>query len=164
MGPPGTMPVRAAEAPRPAAKKGEPLFYQDYLPYLLARAAHQVAGRFHDALRAHDLTVLTWRVLAALSDGGNWTVTQLCEVSLAKQPTVSKLLDRLAKQRLVVRSEDAGDGRRVLVRITPLGRHKIEPAIREATDYNLSILGEHPPADVEQLKRLLRALIARHPR
>ena len=149
----------ARVAPTPAERP----FYENYLPYLLARAAHQVAGRFHDSLRRHDLTMLTWRVLAALCDGRNWTVTQLCEVSLAKQPTVSKLLDRLEQQRLVVRSEDRNDGRRVLVRITAAGRRKVAPAMREATDYNQSILAEHPPADLVHLKRLLRELIDRYP-
>lgn len=155
--------IDAITPARPAPAPAEPPFYEDYLPYLLARAAHQVAGRFHDSLRRHDLTMLTWRVLAALSDGRNWTVTQLCAVSLAKQPTVSKLLDRLEQQRLIIRSEDSGDGRRVLVRITAAGRRKVAPAMLEATDYNQSILAEHPAADLERLKRLLRELIARYP-
>lgn len=136
-------------------------FHQDYLPYLLARAAHVVAGRFHESLRQRDLNVLTWRVLAALHDGGQWTVGQLCEVSLAKQPTVSKLLDRLEKRHLVARREDLADGRRVQVRLTRAGRQLIEPVIAEAARYNDSILAGHSREELRMLKALLREMIAR---
>jgi MarR family transcriptional regulator, organic hydroperoxide resistance regulator len=160
------MSVAAINKPGAKHHSGSPpavaeAFHQDYLPYLLARAAHVVAGRFHESLRKRDLNVLTWRVLAALNDGGQWTVGQLCEVSLAKQPTVSKLLDRLEKRHLIARREDLDDGRRVMVRLTSAGRQLIEPVIAEAAQYNDSILAEHSREELQTLKALLREMIAR---
>jgi DNA-binding MarR family transcriptional regulator len=142
----------------PEVHKGD--FYSDYLPYLLARAAHQVAGQFHASLRSLGLTVLAWRVLAALADRQDWTVGSLCEVSLAKQPTVSKLLDRLQTRRLIVRSTDPLDARRTRVRITKAGLALIEPAIEQAKHYNMSLLAGHDQSGLAHLKASLRALIA----
>lgn len=135
----------------------------DYLPYLLARAAHRVAGGFHEGLRRHDLTVLSWRLLASLSDREGLTVTELCEHCLAKQPTVSKLIDRLERERWVRRRRDPGDRRRVLVVITEAGRRKIAPVLAEARAYDRSILDDAPAREVERLRALLRRLIARPP-
>ena len=136
----------------------------DYLPYLLARAAHEVAGGFHAGLRRHELTVLSWRVLATLYDGGGYTVTELGERCLAKQPTVSKLIDRLERERWLRRRRDHDDGRKVLVGITEAGRRKIAPVLAEARAYERSILGEGGPRELERLRGLLRELIARaHP-
>lgn len=130
----------------------------DYLPYLLARAAHVVAGRFHAGLRRHDLTVLSWRVLAAVSDGP-YSVSELCERCLAKQPTVSKLIDRLERERWVRRRRDPDDGRRVRVEITDAGRRKIAPVLAEARAYDRGLLDGHSAVDLESLRALLRAMI-----
>lgn len=138
------------------------MVYDDYLPYLLARAAHLVAGRFHQSLREHDLTVLSWRTLAALSGSPGLTVSELAEVALAKQPTVSKLIDRLEGQRLVRRAVDPRDRRRVLVRLTAAGARRIEPVLRDAQSYDTTILAGHPPAEIARLKTLLGELIARY--
>jgi DNA-binding MarR family transcriptional regulator len=136
----------------------------DYLPYLLARAAHEVAGGFHAGLRRHDLTAFSWRVLATLSDGRGCTVGELCERCLAKQPTVSKLIDRLERERWVRRRRDREDGRRVLVEITDAGRRKIAPVLAEARDYERAILGADGASELERLRAQLRALIARYRR
>ncbi len=134
----------------------------DYLPYLLARAAHQVAGGFHAGLKRHDLTAFSWRVLATLSDGRGCTVGELCERCLAKQPTVSKLIDRLERERWVRRRRDQEDGRRVLVEITDAGRRKIAPVLAEARDYERALLGAGAASELERLRTQLRALIVRY--
>ena len=139
-------------------------FHEDYLPYLLARAAHEVAGRFHERLKEHELTALSWRVLAALSARDGWTIGELCAVSLAKQPTVSKMIDRLERQRLVTRAAASDDGRKVLVRLTAAGRRRIAPAIAEADAYNRALLEGLRPGEFARLKSILRELIERHGR
>ncbi len=155
----------AARAPAERAPARPPRWRaESYLPFLLASAAHHVAGGFHAGLRRHDLNVLSWRVLASLSDGRGCTVGELCEQCLAKQPTVSKVIDRLEQQRWVRRRRDAGDGRRVVVEITEAGRRKIEPVLVEAEAYDRSILSGYPPDELDQLRSLLRELIARHRR
>ena len=134
----------------------------DYLPYLLASAAYHVAGRFHAGLRRHDLSVLTWRVLATLADGRGYAIHELCDRCLAKQPTVSKLLDRLEAQRLVRRRRDPDDGRIVVVELTDAGRRRIAPVLAEAQAYDRSITVGTSSAQLRQLKALLRELIERH--
>jgi flavin reductase (DIM6/NTAB) family NADH-FMN oxidoreductase RutF/DNA-binding MarR family transcriptional regulator len=134
-------------------------FYKDYLPYLLARAANDSAGHFHGRLKNFGLTMLSWRVLASLADGLAWTVNDLCKVSLAKQPTVSKLLDRLETQRLIKRNSDASDARKVMVTLTKLGANKINPVIAEAQGYGESLGHRFNRNELDKLKATLRKII-----
>ncbi len=138
-------------------------FYEEYLPYLLSRAGHQISAGFERQLRAHGLSLLSWRVLASLATRDEWTVGELCEVCLAKQPTVSKLLDRLEASRLVTRRHDPRDARRVQVRLTAGGRRRIAPVLEDAAAFNLSVLASYPPQELTAMKQLLRDMIGRYP-
>lgn len=141
---------------------GDQTFYEEYLPFLLARAGHQIAGEFQRRLRKHDLSMLSWRVLAALSSRDDWTLGQLCAVSLAKPPTISRLIDRLGQQGLVSRRADPADGRRILFSLTEKGHVSTEPVLQDAAAFNLSLLADFPPAALTSLKRLLRAVVAQY--
>lgn len=155
-----TSPMAPADRHEPdGLEPGDQPFYEEYLPYLLSRAGHQVASGFHQQLRRHGLTMLEWRVLAALSSRSAWTIGELADVSLAKQPTISKLIDRLEVQRLVTRHGDPEDARRVLIRLTPTGRETLAPVLQDAAAFNLSLLADYPPEALSELKQLLRRLI-----
>ena len=161
---PGARPGQATDPDEPDGfEPGDQPFYEEYLPFLLARAGHQVAGGFHRQLRKHDLSMLSWRVLAALSSRDDWTIGELCAASLAKQPTISKLIDRLVQQRMVIRKGDPADARRVLISLTEHGHGSIEPVLQDAAAFNLSLLADFPPEELTGLKRLLRKMIARYP-
>ncbi len=157
----------ASLAPEPVSSQLPPsvaqihtdTFYKDYLPYLLARAANDSASHFHARLKSFGLTLLSWRVLASLSDGVAWTVNDLCKVSLAKQPTISKLLDRLESQRLIKRNTDKVDARKVLVTLTKTGATKIAPVIEQAQGYGETLSGKLHKGELEKLKITLRKLI-----
>jgi flavin reductase (DIM6/NTAB) family NADH-FMN oxidoreductase RutF/DNA-binding MarR family transcriptional regulator len=142
---------------------GEEPFYEEYLPYLLARAGHHVTSGFHRYLRRHGLSMLSWRLLASLSVRDDWTVGDLAAVCLAKQPTVSKMIDRLEAQHLLWRRQDPSDARRVLVALTPVGRKRIGPVLTDASAFNLSVLASYPPESLTAMKELLKDMIARFP-
>jgi flavin reductase (DIM6/NTAB) family NADH-FMN oxidoreductase RutF/DNA-binding MarR family transcriptional regulator len=142
---------------------GDQPFYEEYLPFLLARAGHQVAGGFNRQLQRHGLSMLSWRVLAALSSRDEWTIGELCAVSIAKQPTISKLIDRMVRRGMVARHSDPGDARRVKVSLTSQGHADIAPVLQDAAAFNLSLLADYPPEALTGLKRLLRDMIGRHP-
>ncbi|MCW5773301.1 MAG: winged helix DNA-binding protein [Rhodospirillaceae bacterium] len=135
-------------------------FVHDYLLYLLARASMQASAQFHAIVKARGLSVLEWRVLGPLS---SWpkTVSTLAEMALSQQPTLTKVLDRMAKQGLVVRLEDAADRRRVRVRLTAKGRALAAELVPLARDHEAKVLAGYAPREAAALKRTLKTLIAR---
>jgi DNA-binding MarR family transcriptional regulator len=142
-------------------KRPKGRFIDDYLLYLLALASHQVSGEFHAQLKALGVPVPTWRVLGALSDVDGMTVSALARDVLVNQPTLTKIVDRMARAGLVERCATAGDRRKVLVRITERGRDKVTELKRRAQAHETDVLAAYDPAEVERLKAVLRTLIDR---
>lgn len=136
-------------------------FIDDYLSYLLARASHLVSRQFHAQLKPAGMPVPVWRVLSTLSDGDGLPVTDLAKVTLFKQPTLTKVIDRMARTGLVERRPSDRDRRKVLIYITPLGRGLVAELLERAKEHEREVLGDHSDAEIEQLKAALHSLIAR---
>src|SRR5579862_8711172 len=116
------------------------VFPDDYLPYLVARAGHVILHDFHSLLKPAGMRVAEWRVLGTLSSGGAYTVGALARATLFKQPTLSKLLDRLERKGLVRRVSGEMDLRHSMIEITAKGRGRIGPAIAQARRHEKKVL------------------------
>jgi DNA-binding MarR family transcriptional regulator len=136
-------------------------FPDDYLPYLVARASHVILREFHRLLRPRRMRVVEWRVLATLSAGGAYTVGALARASLLEQPTLSKLLDRLERRRLVRRAAAGMDLRQSVIELTARGRARIRPAVAQARRHERKVLRGFLAKDVQTFRRLLKAFTAR---
>ena len=140
---------------------GTGTFVEGYLLYLLARVSHTLSGEFHQQLRRRGVSVPVWRVLASLSGSKGETVTGLAEVCLLQQPTMTKLLDRMVRDGLVTRSQDARDRRVVRVALTPKGETLAEELIRAARQHEATILARFPEMEAMNVKALLRSVLER---
>lgn len=134
-------------------------FVDDYLAYLLARASALVSDEFHREVAAAGLGVSEWRVLATLSDGQARTINQLADIVLAKQPTVTKVIDRLEATGDVVRGESPTDRRQSLVSLTDAGRARVAPLLVSARRHEAGVLARFGAEQSSQLKDTLRRLI-----
>jgi 4-hydroxyphenylacetate 3-hydroxylase, reductase component len=136
-------------------------FSEDYLLYLLARASNLASAEFHAELASLGIPVPMWRILAILSGTDGHPVGEIAARALLKQPTVTKIVDRLVELGFVVRQPVAGDRRRVLVQITPSGEDLVASLILRARDHEDRLLDAQTPAESEILKRVLQQLIRR---
>src|SRR5690606_19085168 len=128
---------------------------------LLARASHLVSAQFHAQLASSGVSVPMWRILASLSDRPSLTIGELAEIVLLKQPTLSKILDRMIEEKLVMRIQASDDRRRVNVSITPTGRQRVEDLLRRAKEHEAEALAGYADSDIENLKSMLRGMIRR---
>jgi len=151
----------------PAAADGttdqDDRFVDGYLAYLLARASHLISGEFHEQLAAQRVPVMQWRVLAALWDGPK-SAREVATISLQKQPTVSKLLERMERQGLLARQVDARDRRRIVVSLTAQGRALAGPLIAAARAHERAVLAPFGEGNASALLRMLQRLIDRRTR
>ncbi|QHE83603.1 MarR family winged helix-turn-helix transcriptional regulator [Hydrogenophaga sp. BPS33] len=133
-------------------------FVDDYLGYLLGLANHALFKEFDAVVREAGLSGIEWRVLATLSAQPPMSVGQLASEVLSQQPTVTKLVQRLAAQRWVTLRGDPADQRRTLVGITAAGQKKVAPLIAQAREHESAALGALSEAEVRRLKDQLRRL------
>lgn len=135
-------------------------FIDDYLLYLLARASHQASRQFHQVIKAQGVPVPQWRVLATLNDGPR-TIGDLAEITLIQQPTLTKLIDRMAREGLVRRQPHSDDGRKVVVAIAGRGAALVRKLLPQAKRHETDVLAGYDGDEAATLKRILRTLIAR---
>jgi DNA-binding MarR family transcriptional regulator len=152
-------PMASPARARPAAES-PPDFVDDYLLYLLGRASAQASAQFHAVVKSRGISVLEWRVLGQLSSGPA-TVSLLAERALSQQPTLTKVLDRMVDDGLVLRLEDYADRRRVLLRLTDKGQRLAAELIPLAREHEARVLAGYAPREAAALKRALKTLIAR---
>jgi DNA-binding MarR family transcriptional regulator len=144
------------------AKSPPARFVDDYLAALLAQASHLISSEFHGVVRSHGLSVSEWRVLASLAGGEPISIGRLAEVAVLKQPTVTRMLDRMEARQQVERLGHDGDRRVTLVRITAAGHKMVARLIGLARSHESRVLEPFGLARAEELKATLRRIIELH--
>lgn len=137
-------------------------FVDDYLPALLAQASQLISGEFHQVVHQQGLSISEWRILASLGDGSEISIGELAQITVTKQPTVTRLLDRMASRGQVQRLPHPTDRRSTLVRITPTGARMVERLMALAREHEAQVLAPLGAARAAELKNTLRQMIAAH--
>ena len=133
-------------------------FVDGYLGYLLGQANHALYKEFDGHVRAAGLTSIEWRVLATLHDGEPLTVSQLAQEVLSKQPTVTKLVQRMGDHGWLALRDDPADQRRTLVSVTAAGRRLVKPLVDKARDHETKLLRSLGASEKAALRKLLGKL------
>jgi DNA-binding MarR family transcriptional regulator len=136
-------------------------FVDGYLGYLLGQANHALYKDFDSDVRAAGLSSIEWRVLATLHDSPPLTVSQLAHEVLSKQPTATKLVQRMAEQGWVALLADPADQRRTLVTTSAAGKRLVKPLLEKARAHECEMLRALAVPEQAALKKLL-AKLARH--
>jgi DNA-binding MarR family transcriptional regulator len=134
-------------------------FVDAYLPALLAQAHELVASEFHAIAAEHGLAPSEWRVLATLAGGEPTSIGRLAQIVVMKQPTVTRLLDRMEATGHVRRVPHDGDRRITLVTITPDGQQLTEKLVPLARDHEARVLAPFGTQRANELKDSLLTLI-----
>ena len=136
-------------------------FVEGYLGYLLGQANHALYRDFDEQVRAAGLSSIEWRVLATLHDSPPITVSQLAHEVLSKQPTVTKLVQRMGEQGWVTLLADPADQRRTLVTASPAGKKLVKPLLEKARTHESEMLRTLAVSEQAALKKLLAKLARR---
>ena len=94
----------------------------NHVPYLVTRVASLVREAVAPILAEFDITVPMWRVLAALSDGGDLTIGDLLIATSLEQSTLSRTITALQKRGLISKKSQRRDARSIAVGILARGK------------------------------------------
>jgi homoprotocatechuate degradation regulator HpaR len=101
------------------------------LPLALLRARETVMSPIRAVLKAHDMTDQQWRVLRVLHENGLMDAKELAKSACVLAPSLTRIIKHLEQQKMLTRGVDGKDGRRVLLKILPLGSELIESVTPE---------------------------------
>ncbi len=113
------------------------------------------------AFAASGLEPWEFDVLSALRRAGapyQLSPKALLQQTLVSSGTMTNRIDRLVASGLVERRTDPSDGRGILVVATPLGRERVDAAIRGLLESEAELLEALSRVDQERLAALLRKL------
>ena len=140
-----------------AAKSPFTLDLGDYLPYLVNRVGSIIADQFGDeALAAHGLSIAMWRVIAALAGSGSHRQIDLADLTSTDASTLSRLVSRLVRMGLVLRTRAANSNREVAVKLSAKGAALVSRLIPIALAYEQVAIAGLSREETLVLKRCLR--------
>lgn len=93
------------------------------LPMQLLRAREALMQRFRPMLHAHGVTEQQWRVIRALMEIESPEIGALADACCVLPASLTRIVDTLEEKGLATRRRNTADQRRVIVAITPAGRH-----------------------------------------
>lgn len=162
-----------ADAPRPRKRRApqpdvpaeppqatEPDPYADldqFLPYLLNRVMGRMNQLLAERLKRHGISFQEWRVLLVLANKGPRTIRTLSDDTIIPHSTLSRMLDRMQRDGLVVREVSAADARTVTVAVTRAGA-ELFAAIGH---HGLAVLGQAAEGLSETDLETMRLLASR---
>jgi DNA-binding MarR family transcriptional regulator len=148
------------ELSQPTAETGARSFPEDYIGYQLARASHLVTSSLHDEFASFGVSVSTWRILTVVLDRER-TISEIGDLVLMKQSALSRALDRLERDGLIIRKRLNSERRSVHVGLTPAGRELAESLRATAAQHEEGVRQVFSAGGLRQLGALLDRLISR---
>jgi DNA-binding MarR family transcriptional regulator len=140
----------------------ESAFVDGYLPALLAQASQLISGEFHGVVKRKGMNVSEWRVLASLAGAEPMSIGELARTSVTKQPTLTRVIDRMQANGLVNRIAHGSDRRITLIEITPMGSQQVASLIELANEHERRVLEPFGMLRSSELKRTLQEMIELH--
>ncbi len=142
-------------------KRPTTLDLADYLPYLINRVGSIIADQFgSEALAPHHLSIAMWRVMAALAAGGSAPGSlrqiDLADLTSIDSSTLSRLVTRLVRMRLVTRSRSARSNREVSVELSAKGNELVARLIPIARQYEAAAIAGLSREELDVLKSCLK--------
>ena len=100
-------------------------FIHRNLPRLLLQARESVMAHTRPGLREYGLSDQQWRVLRVLGEHGVLETGRVAREALILGPSLTGMLNRMARNGLIERTQDPADQRRMVVGLTAQGRKTV---------------------------------------
>jgi len=137
-------------------------FIDGYLPYLLAQASSRISREFHVEVESAGLSITEWRVLASLIGSSGESIGTLSHLVMTKQPTLSKVVQRMERDGLVIRCGSVRDRRQTVVQIAHRGESISRGLLVRAMQHQMAVLEPFGRENAEMLIRMLGQLLTVH--
>lgn len=125
--------------------------------YLIERTGKELKRAFQQTLQSIDagITADQWVILDLLNRQSGISQLEIAEKTSKDPPTVTRILDLLAKKRLVKREMDVSDRRKMKIALTAKGNDKVNHLLPRVRDFRLRYFDGLSDSDISDLIRIL---------
>ncbi len=139
--------------------KNDDFIVQDFLPFLLNRAAEDSSLEFQKLYKGrYGMLRTEWRVLFHLGMYNRMTARDISQRAKIHKTKISRAVAKLAERRWVSRSRDESDRRAEHLELTAAGRGVYDDLRKQARAYDQKLTQGFSAGDVALLRRMLRQL------
>ena len=135
---------------------------EDHAGYWLRYVSNHVSHVFARKVEAQGVTVAEWVLLREMLDAGTANPSQLAGAVGLTRGAVSKLVERLSRKKLAVRSSPEGDQRYQIVELTAAGKRLVPVLAQLADENDREIFGHLKSVERTKLVHLLQDIVRRH--
>ena len=132
----------------------------DYIFYLMSHVEHLYSSGMARTLARNGISRSMWRCLAALTQHNGTSIGELGEMALIKQSTLSRLLDRMERNKLNRRRPRKGDERVTEVHLAAAGRDMLDRVFGIAGQVYTRATDGLSAKEIEQLRKTLKRMHA----
>jgi DNA-binding MarR family transcriptional regulator len=140
----------------------KPSTLEDHVGYWLRYVSNHVSHAFARKVESRGVTVAEWVVLREMLAAGTANPSQLADAVGMTRGAVSKLVDRLSRKKLALRSTSQGDRRYQTVELTAAGKRLVPVLARLADENDHEFFGHLKPEVKTRLVNLLQNIVRRH--
>ncbi len=135
---------------------------EDHAGYWLRYVSNHVSQAFARKVEAHGVTVAEWVILRQMFGAGKANPSQLADTVGLTRGAVSKLVERLCRKQLAVRSSSDGDRRYQTIELTAAGKRLVPVLAQLADENDREFFGHLKPEAITSLVGLLQDIVRRH--
>ena len=149
-----------AENPSLSPRSVEESFQLDEWPfYWITRVASLYLERLEVELKRVGLDVPRWRVLMSLHGNDSGSVSEIAEHAIVKLPTMTKIIQRMVADGLLISRTSATDGRVTEAVLTEDGRNARARAWEIAHRIYAEAFADIPPDETRRLNDTLSRIV-----
>lgn len=130
--------------------------------YWLRFVSNHVSHAFARKVEGRGVTVAEWVLLRQMLSAGAANPSQLADAVGMTRGAVSKLVERLCRKKLTVRSSSEGDRRYHTVELTAAGKQLVPVLARLADENDREFFGHLKSNERNRLLSLLQDIVRRH--
>ena len=130
------------------------------LGYWTSLTARTMEAEFNKRLARFEITRVAWAVLGAIHSDGKSTPSQLADFLSIDRAAITRLLDKLEKQNLIIRDRTDEDRRSVFLLLTPKGEALSVELAQESQAVNAQFAAGLTPEEIEQYMATVRKMLA----
>jgi DNA-binding MarR family transcriptional regulator len=144
------------------AKNIEVTELEKHVGYWLRFVSNHVSHAFARKVEVQGVTVAEWVLLRKMQDAGSAHPSQLADAVGMTRGAISKLVERLSRKGLAVRSSPEGDGRYQSVKLTAAGKRLVPVLAQLADENDREFFGHLNTEERNRLANLLQDIVRRH--
>lgn len=128
--------------------------------YWVTRLARTIEADFEARLEKHNVTRASWAVLSAIRHHDITTPAALASFIGIDRAAITRQLDRIEKQGLIIRDRSSSDRRSVNLKLTPEGERLVPELGAESMAANAKFAASLTESENDTIQVIIRRMLA----